>query len=122
MYGVPEKLQALQDFEGMRFVAADDQGEIVYFRFARDGSGGEMEIGVEGEWVLRDASGDVAVKGTPNFTPGTFAKVFQAIVTTTATHPPKSIVLHLDSGHALEIFDSSEEFESFSIPHGGVYI
>jgi hypothetical protein len=122
MYGVPENLKALRDFEGLRLVAVDDLENIVYFRFSHEPSTGELEIGVESTWELRAFSGEVVAKGAPGFEPGVFGSLLQSSVVRTETRPPQSIVLQFASGHTLEIFDNSDQYESFSIPHGNVYI
>ncbi len=122
MHGVPTQLTGLSDFEGAHLVEVADLENIVTFRFAREASIVSLEIGVEGEWKLTDSLGQIVARGTPSITPGAVAPILLSKVVFTETRPPTSVALRFGSGHTLEIFDSSDRYESFSIPHRNVYI
>jgi hypothetical protein len=122
MHGVPNELKALCDFVGTRLAVVDDLENIVYFRFASGQGAPQFDIGVEGAWELRARTGEVVAEGTPNLKDQTLAPVFQSTVIAAETRAPRSIAILFASGHTLEIFDSSLQYESFSIPHRNVYI
>jgi hypothetical protein len=123
MYGVPEELPALRDFEKSVLEAVSDLDNIVYFRFAYPGVDGGIEIGVESEFTLRDSSGKVVFQGRPSFASQPFPKPpLGGTVVSTATRPPSAIELRFETGHTLEIVDNSDKYESFCFPHADVYI
>ena len=39
-----------------------------------------------------------------------------------AVNPPRSFSLRFETGHLLTVFDGSEQYESFSISPGGIYV
>ena len=121
MHGVGKFLPGLSDFVGLTLAAVDDLDNIVYFRFSPIARG-EREIGVESEWVVRDADGALVVRGHPRPNTSMTEPPLGSVVVFAGTQPPKAIVLRFESGHTIEIFDNSEQYESFCIPHAGVYI
>ena len=122
MHGVPRTLTGLADFNGARFVEMRDLENIVYFRFAHDGSSRIFEIGVEGEWQLRTKDNSVVATGSPRTQSQELRELAGVAVAATETRPPKSVCLSFTDGRVLEIFDSSDQYESFCIPHANVYI
>ena len=121
MHGVGEKLPGLSDFVGCELVAVDDLESIVYFRFSAAAQV-ELDIGVENEWVMHDASGAVVASGGPRpHTPVSGAPL-GSVVIVAETRSPKAIVLRFESGHTVEILDNADQYESFCIPHANVYI
>ena len=121
MHGVGETLAGLADFVGLRFIALDDLGTIVFFRFANP-VGAELRIDVESEWTLFDRAGFSVATGAPRPNASLPEPPLGAAVVAAETQPPTAIVLTFASGHRLQILDDSEQHESFSIPHCDVFI
>jgi hypothetical protein len=126
VHGVPKNLR-LKPFVGATLRDIDLLGNIVYFNFqrppgfARTLKSRELQIGVEGIWELRDHLGRVVSRGDPM--PASEADYpIGKVVTGSENRHPKSFVLKFETGVHLEVFDSSREFESFSIPQQGVYV
>lgn len=107
MHGVGETLEGLSDFVGLRLVAVDDLDSIVYFRFA--GAAEEKcDIGVESEWIIRDASGAIVASGQPSPNEPIAEPPLQSVVTAAETQPPDSILLTFASGHTLQVVDNTD--------------
>src|SRR5438094_8524476 len=84
-------------------------------------------ITIEGRWELRDMLGSLVesgIRGVANSDHGPFRvnRLLDHVVTGTLLDPPKSIALTFDNGHILTLFDDSNEFESFSIQPGGIFV
>ena len=78
------------------------------------------EIAVEGRWELRDDAGRLVDQAQATADRDAY-RVHQLLgrkVTDAWVGAPKSIALRFDNGHRLEIFDSSQEYESFTIQPG----
>lgn len=120
MYGVPSSLD-LTPFHGSSMDQIALGQYIVQFRFSGDPP---REIGVEGRWELRSPSGAVVDSSQDNVTRDVYRvhALLGRTVLTSEVRPPKSIVLHFDSGHALEIFDDDSRYESFSIQPGDIFV
>ena len=118
MYGVPADL----DLHGLHGATLTQLaiGEFqVQFRFTP-----ETEIAVEGRWELRDRLGHMIDHAQTNAGREAY-RIHQLLgrhVVGSYVKSPVSFVLEFDSGHRLEVFDSSKEFESFSIQPGGVIV
>lgn len=121
MHGVAKHLAGLRDFVGLTLLSIDDREYIVYFRFG-NGKRRPLEIGVEGGWHVRDAAGNVVVRGSPRPGSRVGAPPLGTVVVDVETVPPRAIRLRLDCGQTLQIDDDSDSYESFSIPHANVYI
>lgn len=121
MYGVGHSLSGLSDFVGLRLCAVDDLENIVYFRFV-NANGRQLEIGVEGEWIIRDPSQAVIARGTPRPNEPVPKPPIGSVVIIAKTQPPSAIVLRFESEYSIQIIDNSDQHESFCIPHANVYI
>ncbi len=106
MYGVPPDLD-LSRFQGAKLVRIVLSESQVDFDFEPESS-----ITVEGHWEVRDVAGE---RETVEVLRG-------GVVVATRVKPPRSIALEFDGGSILEIFDSSEQYESFSIQPGNIYV
>jgi len=118
MYGVPADLN-LSRFTGATLIQVALGEFQVQFRFRP-----EAEIAVEGLWELRDRSGRLVDHALPAADRDAY-RVHQLLgrqVTGSQVDAPGSITLQFDSGHRLQIFDSSAEFESFTIQPGGIIV
>ena len=118
MYGVPTNLD-LQRFVGAMLIQVALGEFQVQFRFHPEG-----EIAVEGHWELRDQSGYLVDQAQPTHEREGYRvhRVIGRKVVASLVDAPTSITLKFDSGHRLQIFDSSREYESFSIQPGDVFV
>jgi hypothetical protein len=121
VHGVGETLPGLSDFVGSRLRDVAYRENIVYFTFLGAGES-ELAIGVEGSWFILDTSGVVVTNGEPLASNGIPSPPLGDIVVAAETQPAEFIVLRFMSGHRLCVVDSSDQYESFSIPHAGVHI
>lgn len=111
MYGVPEDLP-LQRFVG------EDLNQIclgqyqIQFHFSGTGS-----ISVEGQWELRDASGELLDRDQehPERDCYRIHKIIDLPVTRFTIDAPRSFTLFFDGGYALTVFDDTPQYESFSV-------
>jgi hypothetical protein len=79
---------------------------------------------VEGHWELADESGHIIDRAEPNSDRDAYRihRLLGKKVASTRVDPPRSFTLHFNSGLRLQVFDDSEEFESFSIQPGDIYV
>lgn len=122
MHGVPFDLgRHLEMFRGTTLTEIGVGRHILQFRF--DG-GRQPLLAVEGDWELLDPGGrilDRDVDPTVRDAYRVHVILSQAVVGYEVS-PPESFSLHFDSGHRLRVFDRSQEYESFSIQPGDVFI
>jgi hypothetical protein len=118
LHGVPANLD-LSAFVNTTLQRIDFGPYIIHLNF----DGDRTVISVEGDWELRDGSGDVIDRSSNDP-----AKAYRLpllagkTVTSTEIDPPTSFSLVFDSGHELRIFDNSKEFESFAIQPGDIFV
>jgi len=118
MHGVPKDLD-LSKLIGRNL----DQvaiGEFqIQFVFDRD-----FNISVEGHWELRDVNGELIDAAVDNSQRDEYRihRLLGLEVSRWAIKPPKSITIGFLNGMKLEVFDSSSEYESFSIQPGDIYV
>jgi hypothetical protein len=92
------------------------------FHFAGAGS-----IHAESRWELRSPSGDI-VDAACDHSQRECYRIHQVVdmaVLRFSIEPPTSFTLFFESGHALTIFDDSDQYESFSMHldgEGSIYI
>jgi len=81
-------------------------------------------LSVEGHWELADGAGCTIDRAEPNSTREAYRlhRLLGNEVTGTSVDPPRSFTLCFNSGLQLRVFDDSEEFESFSIMPGDIYV
>ena len=120
MNGIPSSLD-LTPFHGSSLDQIALGQYIVQFRFSGDQP---REIGVEGRWELRSASGAVVDSAQENVSREAYRvhALLGRTVVKSEVNAPKSFALHFDSGHMLEIFDDDPRYESFSIQPGDVFV
>ena len=118
MYGVPADLD-LRRLSGAALTQLAIDEFQIQFRFTP-----ETNIAVEGRWELRDRSGHIIDHTQSNADRDAYRihHLLGRHVVRSHVDPPESITLEFDNGHRLQIFDSSSEFESFSIQPGGVIV
>ncbi len=126
MYGVP------QDLDLSRFVGATliqvCLGEFqVQFHFQAAGgvgSEGMLCIGVEGRWGLHDRSGRILDRAGPNSDREAYRlhRLLGHAVEGAELDAPRSFALRFAGGEVLRIFDDSDQYESFSIQPGNIFV
>ncbi len=116
MYGVPSTLD-LTFLHGAELVQVCLGAHQVQFHFQPLGS-----ISVEGEWELLDAAGQQLDRSHPGTErpPYLLHRLLGKRVVGSQVVAPHSIALRFEGGASLRVFDSSREYESFSIEPGGV--
>lgn len=118
MYGVPTDLD-LDIFTG----AGLEQVCVGQFHVQFNFEGGRS-IGVEGRWQilgqLGDPFADVARGAIGTAVP--FHPLLGQRVVGGSVHPPEWFELRFEGGFALRIFDDSEQYESFSIQPGDIFV
>ena len=118
MYGVSEDLD-LSFLEGTSLVQVRLGQYDIQFHFHPRG-----EIGVQGELEFRGPSGAVLEFGLPEalHSSTNLGVVIGVVLSKVSIRPPRSIVLRFESGHEIELFDSSESYESFQIAPGNIIV
>ena len=81
-------------------------------------------IGVEGLWEVRDAEHRLIDRAEPNRAREAYRVhvLLGRTVVSGRLNAPQSFVLGFDGGYQLEVFDSSEQYESFSIQPGDIFV
>ena len=121
MYGVPADLD-LRGFIGATLVQVCLGQYILQFHF--QASDGQMPaIGVEGDWTLTDSAGTVVDRADAGGVRDCYRVhvIIGSSVVGSTLDAPHSFALTFASGHELRVFDSSTEYESFSIQPGNVF-
>jgi hypothetical protein len=82
------------------------------------------EVGVQGELEFRDPSGAVLESGTPDLLHSStmLGCLLGSVISRASACPPRSIVLRFQTGHEIELFDSSPTYECFQISPGGIIV
>ena len=129
MYGVPADLD-LTPFKGMDLNQICLGAFDLQFHFSSGPSSGPS-ITVEGSWRLTDANGDTLDEsdGPVGLPPGNRSRGHWRLrelltdnVQSGEVDPPRSFSLTFASGRRLTIFDDSDQYETFSIQPGDVYV
>ena len=115
MYGVPEDLP-LERLVGQQFNSIDLGRFQIQFHSSLVG------ISVEGRWELRDSSGAVLDSELEHAKRDSYRihHIIDIPITRFSLDAPRSFTLFFESGHSLTIYDSSEQYESFSVGIVGV--
>ena len=120
MHGVPADLD-LTFLQGATLEQVCIGAYQFWFHFDPVGT-----IAVEGEWELRDAAGNLMDRfidqNVTDRGPFEIHRLLGRQVVATEVAAPTSIALRFDNGLELRIFDSSPQYESFSIQPGNIYI
>ena len=126
MYGVPRDLD-LSRFVGPKLIQVCLGEFQVQFHFQAAGSVGSdgmLHIGVERHWELRDESGRIVDRAEPNSEREAYRlhRLLGRAVVRTAVDAPRSFALRFASGEELRVFDDSDQYESFSIQPGDIFV
>ena len=124
MYGVSEDLNRhLHQFHGQRLVQLFIGAYQVQFRFDEAGRK-PASVSAEGKWEVRDASGALVDESGPNEDREAYRvhRLLMLRVTGSRVRSPSWFELEFEQGYALRVYDDSEEYESFSIQPGDVFV
>ncbi len=118
MYGVPSELD-LNFLHGSELIQVRLGVHQVQFIFHPVGA-----INVDGKWEHLGADGSVLDQSepAPRTRPFQLHRLLGQRVTQTQVTPPTSIAVRFESGDTLRIFDSSKEYESFTIQPGDIVV
>jgi hypothetical protein len=118
MYGVPADLP-LHRFLGQECNQIGIGRFQLQFHFSTAGS-----IYVESRWALSDSSGKVIDQSQDHAERHRYCvhKIIDSPVSRFAIDAPRSFTLYFGNGYSLTVFDDSEQFESFSIEPGNIYV
>ena len=118
MYGVPSDLN-LSTFIGVKLQQVCASEYQVQFRFEAD-----RWIGVEGKCQILDQAGrsvaEVARDSTSN--DKQFEMLLGQKVVGSSVNAPDWFDLRFEGGLVLRVFDDSQQFESFSIQPGNIFV
>jgi hypothetical protein len=118
MHGVPTNLD-LAFLHGATLIQVCLGQYQVQFRFHPAGS-----ISVEGGWELLESAG-TRIDGShdgPERPPYQLHRLLGRQVAASEVAAPKWFALRFDGGEVLRIFDDSEQYESFSIQPGNIFV
>ena len=119
LYGVPKDLDRhLRQFHGQQLIQLCIGAYRVQFDFEAGG------VSAEGKWELRDASGALVDESEPNEDRETYRvhRLLMLRVTGSHVEPPSWFELEFERGYVLRVYDDSDQYESFSIQPGDVFV
>jgi hypothetical protein len=118
MYGVPDDLD-LSGFSGLTVTRVCVDAAQVQVYFEQD-----HYVGIEGAWELIDSGGQiVGGRSRDRTTRESKADLLVGLrVLGNAVSPPDWFELRFDNGTTLKVYDDSEQYESFSIQPGNIFI
>jgi len=84
----------------------------------------ERSIGIEGRWELRDTEGNIIDATVPHESRKSYQihRIIGQDVKSGEVNPPHSFTLHFRNEFDLTVYDDSQEYESFSIQPGDIFI
>ncbi len=118
MHGVPAELD-LRFLHGAELIQVCLGQYQVQFHFHPAGL-----ISVEGGWELLDPAGE-RIDGSadgPERPPYQLHRLLGRLVAASEIAPPGSFALRFEGGELLRIFDDSEQYESFAIQPGNIFV
>jgi hypothetical protein len=123
VYGVPANLD-LTDFHGATLIQIGIAEQTLHFIFQPRLPNPFHYIMVEGSWEVRDADGAILDRVQEHACRATYRihKLLSRHVVGSVVDAPGSFTLSFDSGHQLQVFDDSQQYESFSIQPGDIFV
>jgi hypothetical protein len=118
MYGVPADLPLASFVEATLIQVAIGQYQM---QFIFDSSG---IISIEGKWELRDESGNIIDSSAPHGERDCY-RVHRIIGQTVSAYeidPPRLFALRFANDCLLSVYDDSDQYESFSIHPGHIFV
>ena len=123
MYGVPANLD-LTGFHGATLIQIGVAEHTLQFVFQPPLPNPLHCIMVEGTWEIRDADGAILDRVQDHASRDVYRvhKLLSRDVVSSVVDAPRSFTLSFDSGHHLQVFDDSKQYESFSIQPGDIFV
>ena len=123
LYGVPADLD-LSGFHGTTLILIGVAEHTLHFTFQPETPAPLHEIVVEGGWEVRDSNGALVDRVAEHATREVYRihRLLSRTVVASTLDAPRSFTLRFDSGYSLTIYDDSEQYESFSIQPGDVFV
>ena len=123
MYGVPTDLD-LTGFHGATLIQIALAEHNLYFHFQEAEAGPVRSILVEGGWEVRAADGELVDQVQEHATREYYRvhRLLSQSVVGSSVDAPRSFALRFTSGLQLRVFDDSEQYESFAIHPGDVFV
>ena len=118
MHGVPKDLD-LSIFRGKTLTLVGIGEHAVYFHFHPEGL-----LSVEGTWEVLSSEGTVIDQSMEHADRSEYRvhRLLSHDVVGSELDPPSSFSLRFSNGYVLRVFDDSEQYESFSIQPGDIYV
>jgi hypothetical protein len=119
MHGVPKDLD-LRRLHGATLTQICLGEFEQQFHFSKP----DIHLSVEGAWQVQNSDGETVDRSLPNEQRDAYRvhRLLGRSVTGHELDPPSSFTLRFDNGWALVVFDSSKEYESFSMQPGDVFV
>jgi hypothetical protein len=123
VYGVPENLD-LTGFHGATLIQIGVAEQTLYFVFQPPLPKLLHSIMVEGSWEVRDSDGAIVDRVQEHASREVYRihKLLSRDVVGSVVDAPGSFTLRFDSGHQLQVFDDSKQYESFCIQPGDIFV
>jgi hypothetical protein len=123
MHGVPANLD-LTGFHGATLIQIGVAEQTLHFVFQPPLPNPLHYIMVEGAWEIRDAGGAILDRVQEHASRDVYRihKLLSRDVVGSVVDAPRSFTLRFDSGHELQVFDDSRQYESFSIQPVDVFV
>jgi hypothetical protein len=123
VYGVPTNLD-LTGFHGATLIQIGVAEQTLHFVFQPPVPKPLHYIVVEGSWEVRDADGAILDRVQEHASRAMYRihRLLSHHIVGSVVDPPGSFTLSFDSGHQLQVFDDSTQYESFSIQPGDIFV
>jgi hypothetical protein len=123
VHGVPATLD-LTGFHGATLIQIGVAEHTLHFVFQPPLPKPLHYIMVEGSWEVRDSDGAILDQVQEHASRHVYRihKLLGHDVVGSVVNAPGSFTLRFDSGHQLQVFDDSRQYESFSIQPGDIFV
>jgi hypothetical protein len=119
MHGVPQNLD-LRAFLGAELIQVAIGCHDLQLHFFPE----DRRISVWGNWELVDSAGTIVDQAQENLSRDNY-KIHRLLGRTVTAHKfdaPKSFTLTFDNGMNMTVYDDSDQYESFSIQPGNIFV
>jgi hypothetical protein len=119
MHGVPQNLD-LSAFLGAELIQVAIGCHDLQLHFFPE----DRRISVWGHWELLDSTGTMIDKAQENPSRDSYKihRLLGQAVTALTVDAPKSFTLTFDNGMNMTVYDDSDQYESFSIQPGNIFV
>ena len=122
MYGVPENLD-LERFADFQLVMISLGPHRIRFHLQKDVQN-YAEISAEGKWQIRDEGGEILDEFVPNDQRECYRvhRLLMLSIVDWRLNAPDWFEIEFEEGYKLRVYDDSDEYESFSIQPGDIFV